>query len=84
MPHPGTDTVCSVLVQATDWTRFLYLAPVFVIGIGLIAAVLILLGRAFADSIRDVKHKNFLWFGAAAMLIAVLVLTYLGVNLPKE
>jgi hypothetical protein len=76
--------VCSVLVQATDWTRFLYLAPVFVIGIGLIAAVLILLGRAFADSIRDVKHKNVLWLGALAMLVAVLVLTYLGVNLPKE
>ena len=73
-----------MLVLATDWTRFLYLAPVFVIGIGLIAAVLILLGRAFADSIRDVKHKNVLWLGAIAMVVAVLVLTYLGVNLPKE
>jgi hypothetical protein len=73
-----------MLVQATDWTRFLYLAPVFVIGIGLIAAVLILLGRAFADSIRNIKHKNILWLGAIAMLVAVVVLTYLGVNLPKE
>ena len=73
-----------MLVQATDWTRFLYLAPVFVIGIGLIAAVLILLGRAFADSIRDIRHKNILWIGAIAMVVAVVVLTYLGVNLPKE
>jgi len=73
-----------MLVQATDWRRFLYLAPVFVIGIGLIAAVLILLGRAFADSIRDVKHKNVLWVGAIAMVVAVVVLTYLGVSLPKE
>ena len=73
-----------MLVQATDWQRFLYLAPVFVIGIGLIAAVLILLGRAFADSIRDVKHKNVLWVGAIAMIVAVVVLTYLGVSLPKE
>ncbi len=73
-----------MLVQATDWQRFLYLAPVFVIGIGLIAAVLILLGRAFADSIRDVKHKNVLWVGAIAMVVAVVVLTYLGVSLPKE
>ena len=73
-----------MLVQATDWQRFLYLAPVFVIGIGLIAAVLILLGRAFADSIRGVKHKNVLWAGAIAMVVAVVVLTYLGVSLPKE
>ena len=73
-----------MLVQATDWQRFLYLAPVFVIGIGLIAAVLILLGRAFADSIRDVKHKNVLWVGSIAMVVAVVVLTYLGVSLPKE
>ena len=73
-----------MLVQATDWQRFLYLAPVFVIGIGLIAAVLILLGRAFADSIRDVKHKNVLWVGAIAMVVAVVVLTYLGISLPKE
>jgi hypothetical protein len=45
---------------------------------------LILLGRAFADSIRNIKHKNILWLGAIAMLVAVVVLTYLGVNLPKE
>jgi hypothetical protein len=73
-----------MLVLATDWTRFLYLAPVFVIGIGLIAAVLILLGRAFADSIRDVKHKNVLWIVPLAMVVAVVVLTYLGIQLPKE
>jgi hypothetical protein len=66
------------------WERLALLAPVFVIGIGLVAAVLILLGRAFADSIRDVKHKKVLWIGAVAMVVAVFVLTYLGVELPKE
>jgi hypothetical protein len=73
-----------VLVLASDPKRFVYLAPVFVIGIGLIAAVLILLVRAFADSIRDVKHKSILWLVPAVMVAAVVVLTYLGVELPRE
>jgi hypothetical protein len=52
--------------------------------VGIVAAVLILLGRAFADSIRDLPHKRLLWLGAAGLVGAVVLLTYLGVNLPKE
>jgi hypothetical protein len=72
------------MIAATGWQRFLILAPAFVIGIGLIAAVIILLVRAFMDSIRDVKHKRFIWVGAAALVGVVVLLTYLGVSLPKE
>jgi hypothetical protein len=73
-----------MLAATPRWERLATLAPVFVVGIGLVAAVLILLVRAFADSIRDVKHKRFIWIGAGALLGAVVLLTYLGVNLPKE
>jgi hypothetical protein len=73
-----------MLAATPRWERLVTLAPVFVIGVGLVAAVLILLVRAFADSIRDVKHKRLIWAGAAALVGAVVVLTYLGVNLPKE
>ena len=66
------------------WQRFLILAPAFVIGIGLIAAVIILLVRAFLDSVRDVKHKRVIWVGAAALVGVVVLLTYFGVELPKE
>jgi membrane protein DedA with SNARE-associated domain len=62
----------------------LTLAPVFVFGIGLIAAVLILLGRAFADSMKDVKDKRLIIAGAIALVAVVAVLTYLGVSLPRE
>jgi hypothetical protein len=72
------------MIAATGWQRFLILAPAFVIGIGLVAAVLILLVRAFMDSVRDMKHKRFLWIGLAAMVGAVVLLTYLGVSLPRE
>jgi hypothetical protein len=73
-----------VLATTPRWEQLLTLTPVFVVGIGLVAAVLILLGRAFADSIRDLPHKHWLWAGAAALVAAVVLLTYLGVNLPKE
>jgi hypothetical protein len=73
------------MIAATEgWQRALILAPAIVIGVGLIAAVLILLGRAFMDSVRDVKHKRFIWIGAAALVGVVVLLTYLGVSLPKE
>jgi uncharacterized membrane protein YdcZ (DUF606 family) len=73
-----------VPVATATWERLLTLAPVFVVGIGLVAAILILLGRAFADSIRDVPNKRWIWLGGVVVVAFVVVLTYLGVNLPKE
>jgi hypothetical protein len=73
-----------MLVATARWERLLTLAPVFLVGIGLVAAVLILLGRAFADSIRDVQNKRLIALGGVVLLGLVVLLTYLGVNLPKE
>jgi hypothetical protein len=73
-----------MLAETSRWERLLVLAPAIVIGVGLVAAVFVLLGRAFADSIREVKHKRLLWIGAAVFVGGIVVLTYLGVNLPKE
>ena len=73
------------MLAATErWQRLLILAPAIVIGVGLVAAVLILLVRAFMDSVRDMKHKRLLWIGAAALVGVVVLLTYFGVELPKE
>jgi hypothetical protein len=73
-----------MLVATARWERLLTLAPVFVFGIGLVAAVLILLGRAFADSVREVRNKRLIVVGGVVLLGLVVLLTYLGVNLPKE
>ena len=70
--------------SAHHWERLVVLAPVFVIGAGLVLAVLILLVRAFIDSVQDVKHKQYLWIGAGALVALVVLLTYFGVELPKE
>ncbi|HEX4518997.1 MAG TPA: hypothetical protein VH063_05385 [Gaiellaceae bacterium] len=73
-----------IAAAAHRWETLVTLIPLFIVGIGLIVAVLILLGRAFADSVRGIKHKRLLWIGVLASFAFVLVLTYLGVNLPKE
>ena len=67
-----------------EWQRLLVLAPVFVIGAGVVAAVLILLGRAFADSVRESGHKRLILVSLLGLVGVVVLLTYLGVNLPKE
>jgi hypothetical protein len=73
-----------VLASAPHWQRLITLAPVFVIGAGLVPAVLILLGRAFAASVRESGHQRLIFLGVVALVGVVVLLTYLGVELPKE
>ena len=73
-----------MLASAPHWQRLITLAPVFVIGVGLVLAVLILLGRAFAASVRESGHQRLILLGVVALVGVVVLLTYLGVELPKE
>ncbi len=73
-----------MLASAPHWQRLITLAPVFVIGVGLVLAVLILLGRAFAASVRESGHQRLIFLGVVALVGVVVLLTYLGVELPKE
>jgi hypothetical protein len=73
-----------MVASAPHWQRLLVLLPVFLIGGGLVLGVLILLGRAFANSVRDSGHKGLIVAGLVALAGAVVLLTYLGVSLPRE
>jgi hypothetical protein len=73
-----------VIASAPHWQRLIALVPAFIIGGGLIVGVLILLGRAFAMSVRESGHKRAIVAGLVVLAGAVVVLTYLGVQLPKE
>jgi hypothetical protein len=66
------------------WQRMIILAPALVIGIGLVAAVLILLGRALVESIRDSGHQRLIFAGLALLAVLIGFMTYLGVELPRE
>ena len=73
-----------MLASTPQWQRVATLAPVFVIGAGLVAAVLILLGRGLAASVRESGHQRLILIGLAVLTGLVVLLTYLGVSLPKE
>ena len=58
--------------------------PALIVGLGLVGAVLILLGRAFAASVRESGHARLIVSGLAVLGVVIVVLTYLGVELPRE
>ena len=60
------------------------LLPAIVIGAGLVLGVLILLGRAFAATVRESGHPRLIVAGLVGLVGAIVVLTYLGVELPRE
>ena len=64
--------------------RYVILLPALIIGIGLIAGVVILLGRAFVETVRESGHPRLILGGAAALAVLIVVLSYLGVELPRE
>jgi hypothetical protein len=73
------------LLAATSRTeRLVILLPAFVIGAGLVGAVMILLGRAFATSVRESGHPRIVIGGLVALGVVIAVLTWLGVTLPRE
>jgi predicted RND superfamily exporter protein len=79
-----------VLAAAAAWLlglsleRVLLLAPALVLGTGLVLAVLILLGRAAAESIRSLERPRLVLALAAAGVAVLAILTLIGVELPRE
>ena len=76
--------VMNLLAAASRTERLVILLPAFVIGAGLVGAVMILLGRAFATSVRESGHPRVVIGGLVALGVVIAVLTWLGVTLPRE
>jgi hypothetical protein len=76
--------VVNVLAATSSWERLVIWLPALVIGTGLVGGVMILLGRAFADTVRESGHPRLIVGGAAVLVGLVLVLTWLGVSLHRE
>lgn len=72
------------IVATSHTERIVVLLPAIVVGLGLVGGVMILLGRAFADSVRSWGHPRLLAAGLVALLGVVVLLTWLGISLPKE
>lgn len=74
----------NLLLATSAWDKFFIWLPALVFGSGLLLGVFILLGRALADSVRDWGHPRLLAAGAVLLVAVVVVLTWLGVSLPRE
>jgi hypothetical protein len=72
------------LLAVSDVERWIVLLPALVVGAGLVFGVLILLGRAFAVTVRESGHPRLIYAGLVGLAAAIVVLTYLGVELPRE
>ena len=72
------------VLAATSWERAIVLLPALVVGAGLVFGVLILLGRAFATTVRESGHPRLILGGVVAVFGAVVLLTWLGIQLPRE
>jgi hypothetical protein len=87
---PGALVLVFGLVVLTAWImgwsveRAVYLAPVIVVGFAAVAGLLILWGKVAAQAIRDSRRPRLvigLWLAGLALLV---LLTLLGVELPRE
>jgi hypothetical protein len=72
------------VLAAIRWEHLVLWLPAAIVGAGLVGAVFILLGRAFAASVRESGHPRLIVGGLVALAGLIVLLTYLGVSLPKE
>ena len=72
------------VLAATRWEHLIIWLPAAIVGVGLVGGVFILLGRAFAATVRESGHPRLVLGGLAALVGVVVLLTYLGVSLPRE
>lgn len=72
-----------MVASTPEWQRMVVLAPVWVIGAGVVGAVLILLARAAAEGWRDSAHKRMWLLAFVGLCGLVALLTYLGITIPN-
>jgi hypothetical protein len=72
------------VVAQSRWEHLVLWLPAAVVGAGLVLGIFILLGRAFAATVRESGHPRLILGGLAALVGAIVLMTYLGVELPRE
>jgi hypothetical protein len=80
----GAMVVATALVLGWPIERAVYLAPVIVVGAAAVAGLLILWGKVALQGLRETRRPKLvlsLWAAGIALLV---LLSLLGVELPKE
>ena len=82
--------VVGALVLAVAWlfdvsvSHVTLLAPIVVLVAAAVAGLGVFWYRAAADSLRQAKHPRLIMGAAAVVVVVGIVLTMLGVQLPRE
>ena len=76
--------VIAVWVTDLSFQRAALLAPVLVIGVAAVAGLVVFWGRVGWDSLSRARHPRLLVAAGLAFIGLLVVLTFLGVNLPHE
>jgi hypothetical protein len=74
----------TALIMGWSVEKAVYLAPVIVVGFAALAGLLILWGKVAIQSLRESRRPRLvlgLWVGGIALLV---LLSVLGVELPRE
>jgi len=76
--------VIAVWVTDLSFQRAALLAPVLVIGVAAVAGMVVFWSRVGWDSLSRARHPRLLVAAGLAFIGLLVVLTFLGVNLPHE
>lgn len=82
----GVAAIVAVTAWALGWplARAAFLAPVLVVGVLAVAGLALFWGKVAAAQLRETRRPRLwlaVWIGGIGVLV---LLTVLGVNLPKE
>ena len=76
--------VLAVALTDLSFERAALLAPVLVVGVAAIAGLFVLWGRVGYQHFRESRHPRVIVGAAVVIVLVALVLTMLGVKLPRE
>jgi hypothetical protein len=76
--------VLTVWLTNLSFQRAILLAPVLVIGVAALAGLVVFWGRVGWESLRRARHPRLLATAAVVFVALLVVLTILGIKLPRE
>ena len=76
--------VLTVWISDLSFERAALLAPVLVIGLAAVAGLVVFWGRVGWDSLSRARHPRLVAAAAVGFVLLLVVLTFLGVKLPRE
>jgi hypothetical protein len=76
--------VLTVWLTDLSFERAVLLAPVLVVGLAAVAGLLVFWGRVGWESFRQARHPRLIVAATVAFVLVLVVLTILGVQLPRE